>query len=102
MNRRGLPCAAVHRHALPIRCEICIAPVPFSSMRPSDSQSNTANISGRSVASTLVELWRVELAKRLGLGAAYEEAFLDDLTVPDRVKPDLIEVHAFLALRRDL
>ena len=39
---------------------------------------------------------------RLGLGAAHEEAFLDDLTVMDRVKPDLIELHAFLALRRDL
>src|SRR5262249_13930609 len=34
--------------------------------------------------------------------AAHEEAFLDNLTVPDRVKPDLIEVRAFLALWRDL
>jgi hypothetical protein len=41
-------------------------------------------------------------AIRLGLRAAHEEAFLDDLAVPDRVKPDLIEVHAFLALWRDL
>jgi hypothetical protein len=44
----------------------------------------------------------VDVAIRLGLGAAHEEAFLDDLTVPDRVKPYLIEVHALLALGRDL
>jgi hypothetical protein len=44
----------------------------------------------------------LKLAIRLGLRAAHKEAFLDDLTVPDRVKPDLIEVHAFLALWRDL
>jgi len=44
----------------------------------------------------------MKLAIRLGLRAAHEEAFLDDLTVPDPVKPDLIEVHAFLALWRDL
>src|SRR5215472_2585782 len=44
----------------------------------------------------------MKLAIRLGLRAAHEEAFLDNLTVPDRVKPDLIEVHAFLALWRDL
>jgi len=86
----------------PDQVQISIPPAPFNSMRPSDAQSNTAKISQRSVASALVELWRVELTIRLGLGAAHEEAFLDDLTVPDRVKPDLIEVHAFLALGRDL
>src|ERR1700747_1606312 len=43
--------------------------------------------------------WR---STQLGLRAAHEEALLDDLTVPDGVKPDLIEVHAFLALWRDL
>src|SRR5271169_4468389 len=64
--------------------------------------SGTKQIVQRLVASALVELWRAELAIRLGLRAAHEEAFLDDLTVPDRVKPDLIEVHAFLALWRDL
>jgi hypothetical protein len=49
--------------------------------------------------------WSIQIMKpaiRLGLRAAHEEAFLDDLTVPDRVKPDLIEVHAFLALWRYL
>jgi len=44
----------------------------------------------------------MKLAMPLGLRAAHEEAFLDDLTVPDRVKPDFIETHAFLALWRDL
>ena len=43
-----------------------------------------------------------ETGDPLGLRAAHEEAFLDDLTVPDRVKPDLIEGHAFLALWSDL
>jgi hypothetical protein len=61
-----------------------------------------AKIVQRFVASALVELGRVELAIRLGLHAAHEEAFLDDLAVPDGVKSDLIEVHAFLALWRDV
>src|SRR5262245_17749159 len=43
-----------------------------------------------------------EAAIRLGLPATHEEAFLDDPTVPDRVKPDLIEVDAFLAPWRDI
>jgi hypothetical protein len=43
-----------------------------------------------------------EAAIRLGLPATHEKAFLDDPTVPDRVKPDLIEVDAFLALWRDI
>ena len=44
----------------------------------------------------------MKLAIRLGLRAAHKETFLDDLTVADRVKPNLVEVHAFLALWRDL
>ena len=55
-------------------------------------------IGRRFEASAHVELRRVELAVWLGLRAGHEEAFLDDLAVPDLVKPDLIEVHAFLAL----
>ena len=43
-----------------------------------------------------------EAAIRLELPATHEKAFLDDPTVPDRVKPDLIEVDAFLALWRDI
>src|SRR5215813_5641397 len=43
-----------------------------------------------------------EAAIRLGLPATHEKAFLDDPIVPDRVKPDLIEVDAFLALWRDI
>ena len=44
-----------------------------------------------------------QLTPRLpGLRAAHEEAFLDDLTVADGVKADLIEVHAFLAFGRDI
>lgn len=70
--------------------------------RPSNAQSNAAKGGQDLVASALVELWRGNLAIRLGLRTAHEEAFLDDLTVPDRVKPDLIEVHALLALGRDL
>jgi hypothetical protein len=58
--------------------------------------SLAAKISQRLVASAM------RLTIRLGLSAAHEEAFLDDLTVADRVEPDLIEVHAFLALGRDL
>ena len=36
-----------------------------------------------------------------GLPTAHKEALLDDLTLPDRIKADFIEVDAFLALRRD-
>jgi TIR domain-containing protein len=36
-----------------------------------------------------------------GLRAAHKEALLDDLPVLDRIKADFVEVHAFLALRRD-
>src|SRR5215510_3930967 len=43
-----------------------------------------------------------EAAIRLGLPATHEKAFLGDPTVPDRVKPDLIEVDAFLAFWRDI
>jgi hypothetical protein len=35
------------------------------------------------------------------LTAPHKEALLDDLAVLDRIKADFIEVHAFLALRRD-
>jgi hypothetical protein len=43
-----------------------------------------------------------EAAIRLRLSITHEKAFLDDPAVPDRVKPDLIEVHAFLSLWRDI
>jgi hypothetical protein len=56
--------------------------------------------SGHAAPSWSIQI--MKLAIRLGLRAAHEEAFLDDLTVPDGVKPDLIEVHAFLALWRYL
>src|SRR5262245_1696199 len=51
---------------------------------------------------TLCPLSPRTAAIRLGLPATHEKAFLDDPTVPDRVKPDLIKVDAFLALWRDI
>lgn len=43
-----------------------------------------------------------ELPIPLGLGATHKEAFFDDLTVPDGIEPDLVEVDTFLALGRDV
>jgi hypothetical protein len=77
---------------------------PFCDIRLQTGRRDFAhrNIVPRLVAGCPVKLWRAEPAIRLGLRAAPEEAFLHDLAVADRVKPDLIEVHAFLALWRDL
>src|SRR5262245_5217792 len=71
-----------------------VSPDPQVSMIPSCDRFNC----GRA----RFEHAEPEAAIRLGLPATHEKAFLDDPTVPDRVKPDLIEVDAFLALWRDI
>ena len=80
-ERRSGPCRAPWRSAPP---HYLVARAAARSARPVRVSSSAAGPSG------------------LGLRAAHEEAFLDDLTIPDCVQPDLIKVHTFLALGRDL